>query len=299
MTAPPRYDNERVTADRAAELTELLKSVGIQRSQRYYQVGMWRLAAKPFAVGRTWQDHLAEHRELPAERRRARLYLVESQAASDQRASVERAARRELTALHGIEHPNIVRVDALESHQAGPALIYRYDPRSLRLDQYLAAYGDRLTPLARVALVRQLAEALSRPRSPAVPPRCRHSVGDASGCGRLTEDQRSPRLRSSTGTWPAGHAIMTTRCGRGTAHVGFHQVSRSAATWPSGQPEADPIALTSSAGATARAAHCQPPATDAAELLGRLRRETACGRRRSAMACRPSPTSWRRPPRRH
>jgi serine/threonine protein kinase len=285
LTGPPRYDNERVTAARSEELAKLLGEVGIQRSQRYYQVGMWRLAAKPFAVGRTWQDHLAEHRDLPAERRRARLYLVERQASEDQRASVERAARRELTALHGIEHPNIVRVDTLESHQAGPALIYRYDPRSLRLDQYLAAYADRLTPLAKVGLVRQLAEALSYAHGRRLYHRAlsAYSVLVVPGAKRpgLTEEQAwlNPRLEvidwhlASRGSATYDDSVRV----EGTVHAGFHLVKEVggylAPEWK--QREADPIALdVFGLGSIAYALLTgQPPAADAAELLTRLAAE--------------------------
>lgn len=45
-----------------------------------------------------------------------------------ERASIERAAKREMVVLNGINHPGIVRVDSMESHEAGPALIFRHDP---------------------------------------------------------------------------------------------------------------------------------------------------------------------------
>ena len=79
-----------------------------------------------------------------SEHRRVRIYLVERNAVQAERASIERAAKREMLALHGINHPGIVQVDSMESHEAGPALIFRYDPRSMRLDHYMAQYGDRL-----------------------------------------------------------------------------------------------------------------------------------------------------------
>ena len=137
------------------------KEVGIARSRRHYQVGAWELETRPFDVGPTWQDHLARHRDLERERRRVRIYLVERNAVQAERASIERAAKREMLVLHGINHPGIVQVDSMESHEAGPALIFRYDPRSMRLDHYMAQYGDRLDALSRLAMIRQLAETVA------------------------------------------------------------------------------------------------------------------------------------------
>lgn len=284
LTAPARYDDERVTPARSEELAKLLEDVGIQRSQRYYQVGSWRLTATPLAVGSTWQDHRATHRDLPDEHRRARLYLVERQASEEQRASVERAARRELTALRGIEHPNIVRVDSLESHQAGPALIYRYDRRSLRLDQYLAIHGDRLAPLARVGLVRQLAEALSYAHGRRLYHRALSAysvlvVPGPKGPG-VTTDQAWLAPRLEVIDWylaSRGSATHDSVPVEATVHAGFHLVKEVggylAPEWK--QQGADPIALDMfGLGAITYALlTSQPPAADAAELLARLSTE--------------------------
>lgn len=134
--------------------------MGIARSRKHYQVGQWQLEPKPWDSTDTWQDHLARHADLPQESRRIRIYLVERNADPELRESIERAAKREMLALHGISHPGIVQVDTLEHHDAGPALIFRHDPRTIRLDHYLTQYGPRLTVEERVAMIRQLAEAI-------------------------------------------------------------------------------------------------------------------------------------------
>lgn len=161
LLRPPSDERHRVTPELSRALPGLLEKVGIARSRRHLQIGSWELQPRPFDVGPTWQDHHATHRELPRERRRVRIYLVERNAVQAQRASIERAARREMRVLHGISHPNIVQVDAMEPHEAGPALVFRHDPRWLRLDHYLAQYGDRLEPASRVTMIRQLAETLA------------------------------------------------------------------------------------------------------------------------------------------
>src|SRR5690606_20356196 len=161
LQRPPRDERHRVTPQMSRALPDLLAAVGIARSRRHYQIGAWELEPRPFDVGPTWQDHHARHRALEREHRRVRIYLVERNAAQAERASIERAARREMLVLHGISHPGIVQVDSMESHEAGPALIFRHDPRSMRLDHYMAQYGDRLDALSRVTLIRQLAETMA------------------------------------------------------------------------------------------------------------------------------------------
>ncbi|MER5216318.1 BREX system serine/threonine kinase PglW [Streptomyces sp. NPDC002838] len=142
-------------------LPGLLEGVGIARSKKHFQVGMWDLEPKPFDIGKEWQDHLARHRELSKERRRIRIYLVERNAAQTDRASVERAARREMQVLHGISHPGIVQPDSMEAHENGPALIFRHPRESMRLDRYMAEFGPRLDVETRVGMVRQLGESMA------------------------------------------------------------------------------------------------------------------------------------------
>jgi serine/threonine protein kinase len=158
---PPRDERYRMRPDLSRALPRLLRGAGIARSRRHLRVGSWQLDPRPFDSGPTWQDHLARHAQLPNEVRRIRIYLVERNAAEAERASIARAARREMLALHGISHPGIVQVDTMESHEAGPALIFRHDPRAQRLDHYLAQHGERLDVATRVGMIRQLAEVMA------------------------------------------------------------------------------------------------------------------------------------------
>lgn len=156
----PREERDRVRQEQSKALTDLLRAVGIACSRRHFSVGAWQLAFPPFDTGPTWQDHHATHAQLSREHRRVRIYLVEREVGQSARDGVERAARREMMSLHGISHPGIVQVDSMESHEAGPALVFRHDPQALRLDHFLARFGDRLDALTRLDLVRQLAEAM-------------------------------------------------------------------------------------------------------------------------------------------
>src|SRR3954469_14702508 len=53
-------------------------------------------------------------------------------------------------------------LSARASRSLGPALIFEHDPKAERLDRFLSARLDGLTAQARLALLRQLAEALGR-----------------------------------------------------------------------------------------------------------------------------------------
>ncbi|MDT3441469.1 NERD domain-containing protein [Pseudofrankia sp. BMG5.37] len=160
LGAPLRDVRHLVTPDVSKALAKLLPAVGIAKSRRHQRIGSWELEIPPFESGPTWQDHLARHVQLPAERRRIRIYLVERSASQADRASIEAAARREMLALHGINHPGIVQVDAFEQHEAGPALVFRHRPEAMRLDHYLARYGARLDAGTRLDMIRQLVEAM-------------------------------------------------------------------------------------------------------------------------------------------
>ncbi|MDS1270764.1 BREX system serine/threonine kinase PglW [Lipingzhangella sp. LS1_29] len=157
----PHKQSQEVSPRVSRALPKLLERVGIQRSATHRQVGPWQLETPPIDEGPTWQDYLATHVNAPAEKRRVRLYLIERGRDEETRTSIHRAAQREMQTLHGIDHSGIVRADSLEEHDAGPALVFRHQPEAMRLDHYLATYGDQLDVHARLDMVRQLAEALA------------------------------------------------------------------------------------------------------------------------------------------
>ncbi|MFF2747042.1 BREX system serine/threonine kinase PglW [Kitasatospora sp. NPDC058048] len=161
LQQPPRDERRRVDAIASREIKAALEKVGIARSDAEYKVGPYLLNRKSFDSGPTWADYLARHSELP-EAARVRIYLRERGSDSGLRASVERAALREAAVLRRFRHPGVVQLRQYDSsgHSAGPALIFDYDPRTLRLDEYLVQYGAKLDILTRMSLVRQLAETM-------------------------------------------------------------------------------------------------------------------------------------------
>src|SRR5690606_3626760 len=253
----PTDERRRVTPALSRALPKLLEGVGIARSRRYYQVGSWQLQAAPFDIGPTWQDHLATHAQLPHEHRRVRIYLVERNAVAEERASIERAARREMVALHGIHHPGIVQVDTMEPHEGGPALIFRHDPRAVRLDHYLTQYGPKLDVATRIGMIRQLAEAVAYAhgrrlchRAPSArsvlvtPDRRRGEEPEEAAWLRpqlqISDWQAATRDPDSTGR-PSPRSVRVAA----TSHAGAH-LERSAEAYLAPElstPDPDPVAL--------------------------------------------------------
>ncbi|MFR9751398.1 BREX system serine/threonine kinase PglW [Nocardia sp. 004] len=200
LNAPVRDARHTISIQRAESVEKALERVGIRRSDADFTVGPYQLERKPLDAGPTWQDYLATHTEL-REPVRVRIYLRERGADETIRASVDAAAKREAMVLRRFRHPGVVQLELFDpsGHSAGPALIFRYHPDTLPLNDYLARYGDLLDIVDRVALVRQLAETLKSAHSirlyhRALAARSVHVVPRGGG-----EEQRwrAPRLQIS------------------------------------------------------------------------------------------------------
>jgi serine/threonine protein kinase len=297
LQRPPQDERQRLTVETSRALPDLLAEIGIARSRRHYQIGSWELETRPFDVGPTWQDHLAKHRDLERERRRVRIYLVERNAVQTERASIERAAKREMLVLHGISHPGIVQVDSMESHEAGPALIFRYDPRSMRLDHYMAQYQDRLDAPARLTMIRQLAETVAyahrrhlhhralSARSIIVTPGPKRRGGSEEEAWlfpqlQISDWQAATRGSDSAGSDGSGSSVVL------SSHAASH-LERSAEAYLAPEmtaPRPDPVAMdVFGMGSLAYLILTgQPPAAKRPELLARLARDN--GLRASSVA---------------
>ena len=299
LARPPRDERRRVLPELSRALPKLLHGVGIARSRRHLHVGSWQLDPQPFDSGPTWQDHLAHHAQLPAERRRIRIYLVERNAVEAERASIARAARREMLALHGISHPGIVQVDTMEPHEAGPALIFRHDPRAQRLDHYLAQYGDRLDVETRVGMIRQLAEAMAHvhgrhlhhralsARSVLVTPgpRRQHATEEEAWLHprlRISDWQSAIRGADTTGNGSTSGSVQVTSTTQVTRHL--DQSAEAYLAPELSAPNPDPVAMDIfGLGALSYLLLTgQAPAATRSELLTRLAQDN--GLRPSAMA---------------
>ncbi|WP_433248640.1 protein kinase [Actinomadura nitritigenes] len=143
-------------------MPDLMDAIGIQGYRKHRTVGTWRLEPKALDAGPTWEDYLAENTALEGDYRRIRLYLSELGASREAQESTRRAARREYLVLQGLDHPGIVKVEQFsDDHDAGPAIVFPHRPEWLRLDHYMAQYGDGLDVETRLGMIRQLAEAVA------------------------------------------------------------------------------------------------------------------------------------------
>lgn len=161
LRAAPSDERHRIVGPQAKRTVSGLEAVGINPSHARYKVGPYDLDRAPLETGPTWSDYLGRHSDV-TETARVRIYLSERGASSEERRSVEDAARRETDVLRHLTHPGVVRYKQYlpAGHSAGPALIFDYRPDTLRLDEYLIQYGDQIDIADRMALVRQLAETL-------------------------------------------------------------------------------------------------------------------------------------------
>lgn len=158
---PPDREEWRIREDFTRHLPELMKKIGVRASTAHLDFGDgWKLASRPLDAGPTWEDRLAERKEMIHEEGRVRIYLVEQLADPAKRRSTTRAAEREYQVLQGINHRGIAQAVALRQHQGGPAILFRHRESDLRLDNYLALHGPKLSEAVRRSLVRQLAEAV-------------------------------------------------------------------------------------------------------------------------------------------
>lgn len=159
---PPERESWRVTPQSAQLLEQLMQKIGISDSTAHLRYGDdWKLEPRALDAGPGWEDRLATRDDgLVQEEGRVRIYLVEQMASEAAKRAADRAARREYQVLQGITHRGIAQAAQIREHQGGPAIRFRHRHSDLRLDAYLDAYGGKLTPEIRLALVRQLAEAL-------------------------------------------------------------------------------------------------------------------------------------------
>ncbi len=89
-----------------------------------------------------------------------RTYLVARLTDEAAREPVARAARREFQTLQGLNHPGILTALDYQEHELGPCLLFRHEPGSVRLDHFLARRAHQLDFGQRLALLRQIADAV-------------------------------------------------------------------------------------------------------------------------------------------
>jgi serine/threonine protein kinase len=157
--APDDPGDRRIDKPTAKALSRALEEAGIRPSQRARRVSDYVLG-ELLADGATYQEWAAEHCSVKGVRRRVRLYPLARGSSEAARESLQRAAEREFRILQGITHPGILRAEGFTVHERGPALIFDYDPKAIRLDHYLLQRGKDLGIDVRMNILRQIAEVL-------------------------------------------------------------------------------------------------------------------------------------------
>ena len=150
----PLGEFDRTTSRQVAQALEY---AGIRPTQKHRKVSDYELE-KVIEHGRGFQDWSATHTQLQNSKRRIRLYVARMESSEDDRQTIERAAAREFAILEDLQHPNVLRTYGYTSHEIGPALLFEYDDKAMRLDHYLTQYKDSLSTEKRLQIVRQLAE---------------------------------------------------------------------------------------------------------------------------------------------
>jgi serine/threonine protein kinase len=136
-----------------------MEQAGIRQSERYRVISDYRLK-QLLMEGRGWQDWEGVHVSLPENSRRIRRYTLAAAASEEERQMLLRAARREYQILDGLNHPGILGVKGFTDNQYGPAIIFEHHPKAVRLDHYLAGPGAKTAVDVRLAILRQVAEAM-------------------------------------------------------------------------------------------------------------------------------------------
>ncbi|MEO3842154.1 BREX system serine/threonine kinase PglW [Streptomyces sp. B22F1] len=217
LRLPPREDRFRISSQASAGIGRALTQVGIQQVVREAKVGPFILDKRPFDTGVTWADYAGRHEQL-SETVRVRVHLRPRNSSSEARKALVEAARREADTLKRIHHPAVVRIrDYYPSdHEAGPALTFDHHPERLHLDEFLDRWGEVLNLEDRLALVRQIAEAIKyahakrlyhralTPRSIHVIPRCKAAEGR-----ELSEEERWRQPMMQVSDWQLASRTIT------------------------------------------------------------------------------------------
>jgi len=134
-----------------------METAGIRCSLSQRRVGEYELE-RLIEEGGDYQDFLGHH-VAAAVRRRIRIFQTPPERSRD---DVFKAVVREFQILEGISHPGILRAGAFLDTERGPALVFDFDPKAVRLDFVLKekALVDRLDFGQRLHLIRQLAETI-------------------------------------------------------------------------------------------------------------------------------------------
>ncbi|WP_116997335.1 BREX system serine/threonine kinase PglW [Desertimonas flava] len=140
-------------------IAEAIEQAGIKPANRGRTAGDWELRDL-LDEGPGWQDFDARRPKLGATRR-ARVYLAGAATTADEEARLRREAEREFKLLEQLDHQHIAGARDFVQADRGPAVLFDRVEGEQRLDLWAPEHVRSLPLDARVALIRQVAEALA------------------------------------------------------------------------------------------------------------------------------------------
>lgn len=207
-------DRPRLSRDLERTIARAMDEVGIRKPSADKRVGDYVLTQLLNENDR-YQDWEVHHARVENDRKRARVFPHTQQASDADKRERKDIATREYELLREVRHDHILSPIQLTESEAGPALIYDYEPDAERLDHLLQ--GDE-TPLnldQRLDLVRQIAEALGYAHQKGIYHRALNPLAV-----EVTQSDDGS-LSASLRDWQSGASDVQTQAGsRMTLHFG-------------------------------------------------------------------------------
>lgn len=154
-----RVSERLVDAPTLKAFAQAMADAGVRRKKR--RVADFELDALRYeSPADLFQDWVAHHTTDTATRRLIRIYLRDSRKQEAERRAIADMALREYRVLERLTHPNILKALNPAECELGPAIIFGFDPTAQRLDHFLAENAATLDVTQRFELLRQIAEAV-------------------------------------------------------------------------------------------------------------------------------------------
>jgi serine/threonine protein kinase len=205
-------DNRELLIDRpvASAISRAMEQAGIRQSQKSRRVGDYILGNLLLeSPTGTFQDWEATHSTFDKMLRRVRIYTAGASTPAVDRQMIRKAAKREFELLEGLHHPGILEALDYTEHELGPAIVFRHDADSVRLDHFLAQHGEQLSVDDRLDLVRQIGEALNYAHEKRIVHRA------LSPQSILVSEPHSPKQKIRIFNWQTGRKLATTTSSKG------------------------------------------------------------------------------------
>jgi len=200
-----KQDVSRISKPQSRAIGRALDKIGIRPSQKSRKVGDYKLEKLIFQCPKdTYQDWEASHSSLSNVKRRVRIYNVALTESQETRSHINKAAEREFRLLNQLQHEGILHAENYTQLSRGPALVYRYERNSLRLDLYLSQCSATIGVDIRLSLIRQIAEAVKFAHGKGVIHRA------LSPQSILVSDAETNRPRIKILNWQAGRRLSST-----------------------------------------------------------------------------------------